>query len=53
MLRTDNHAAFTSKALTGGSNQYGLIWKRISPWMPLRNGLIERVFRSLKESASG
>ncbi|RAL25553.1 hypothetical protein DL240_03885 [Lujinxingia litoralis] len=52
-MRSDNCTAFTSKALTGRSNQYGLTPKRNSPWTPQRSGLMERVFRSLKEGASG
>ena len=49
LLRSDNGLVFTSRAYTRLVRSYGLRQEFITPHCPQQNGMIERVFRTLKE----
>jgi putative transposase len=48
-LRSDNGLVFTSRHCTRLVRSYGLKQEFITPHCPQQNGMVERVFRSLKE----
>lgn len=48
-LRSDNGLVFTSKRFTVTVQRYGLQQEFIQPHTPQQNGMIERLFRTMKE----
>lgn len=48
-LRSDNGLIFQSRRFRGACHDYRLAQEFITPYTPQQNGMIERVFRSLKE----
>ena len=50
LLRSDNGLVFSSRSHTALIKSCGLRHKFITPYTPQRNGLVERVIRTLKET---
>jgi len=51
LLRSDNGLVFTSRSYTALVRSYGLRQEFITPHTPEQNGMVERVIRTLKNSA--
>ena len=49
VLRSDNGLIFQSRRFRAACREYRLTQEFITPYTPEQNGLIERLFRSLKE----
>jgi putative transposase len=49
VLRSDNGLVFTSKRFTVTVRRYGVDQEFIQPHTPQQNGMIERLFRTIKE----
>ncbi|AWV08079.1 integrase core domain-containing protein [Marilutibacter maris] len=52
LLRSDNGLVFTSRKYTRLVRSYGLKQEFITPHCPQRNGIVERVIRTLKEQCA-
>jgi len=52
-LRSDNGLVFGAKPFVGVVNRYGLDQEYITPYTPEQNGILERLFWSLKEKCIG
>ncbi|MCB6180225.1 DDE-type integrase/transposase/recombinase [Rhodobacter sp. Har01] len=50
-LRSDNGLVFTSRRYTALVRSYGLKQEFITPHCPQQNGMVEHVFRTLKEQS--
>ena len=48
-LRSDNGLVFTSRRFTVTVRSYGIKQEFITPHTPQQNGMIERLFRTMKE----
>ena len=48
-LRSDNGLIFMAKSYRQTVRDYGLVQEYITPYTPEQNGLVERVFRTMKE----
>ncbi|MCB1048237.1 MAG: transposase family protein [Calditrichaeota bacterium] len=49
VLRSDNGLIFNERCFRSASIEYRLAQEFITPYTPQQNGMIERLFRSLKE----
>lgn len=52
LLRSDNGLVFTSQDYTALVRSYGLRQEFITPHCPQRNGMVERVIRTLKQQCT-
>lgn len=52
LLRSGNALVFTSRSYTTMVRGYGLSQEFITPHCPQQNGMVERIFRTLKEQCA-
>ena len=50
ILRSDNGLVFGARSFTKVTGRFGVFQEYITPYTPEQNGMIERFFRTLKES---